>query len=181
MLLPALPRMTSDPELRSIPRAVRPRFEEIVQLTDAVCREHLNEEYADLAREAAAMLARKRPSPLLQGQAKSWACGIVYALGKVNFLFDKSQQPYLRAPELCALFNVSPATGSAKARVVLDALDTFQMDPRWSTTAMLEHNPLAWMVEVNGFPVDARWLPREVQEELARRGIIPYVPEPEPG
>ena len=172
--------MASAPELRSIPHAVRPRVEEIVSITDAVCREHLNEEYAELAREAAATLARKRPSPLLKGQARSWACGIVYALGRVNFLFDRSNEPYMSAPELCALFKVSPATGSAKARTVLDALDAHQMDPRWSTTSMLDLNPLVWFVTINGVIVDARQLPREIQEELVRLKIIPYVSEPEP-
>jgi hypothetical protein len=32
-------------------------------------------------------------------------------------------------------------------------------------------------VDVNGFIVDARRLPREVQEALHRRGVIPFVPE----
>lgn len=170
--------MATNPELR-VPHALRPRFDEIVGLTDAVCREHLDEEYAELAREAAAALARKRPSPLLQAQARSWACGIVYALGRVNFLFDKSEKPYLSAPELCALFNVSAGTGAAKARVVLDALNTHQMDPRWSTASMIDRNPLVWFVEINGLIVDARRLPAEVQEELVRAGIIPYVHEPD--
>jgi hypothetical protein len=30
-----------------------------------------------------------------------------------------------------------------------------------------------WLVEVDGFPVDARRLPRDVQEQAARRGLIP--------
>jgi hypothetical protein len=41
---------------------------------------------------------------------------------------------------------------------------------------MLEDNPLVWTLEVNGLPVDARWMPREVQEEAYRLGLIPYVP-----
>jgi hypothetical protein len=41
---------------------------------------------------------------------------------------------------------------------------------------MLEHNPLVWMVEVNGLPYDIRMAPRHVQEEAARRGLIPFVP-----
>ncbi|HYW07915.1 MAG TPA: DUF6398 domain-containing protein [Longimicrobium sp.] len=171
--------MAANPELRSVPHAVRPRFEEIVRLTDPVCREHLDDDYAELAREAAATLARKRPSPLLQAQARSWACGIVYAIGRVNFLFDKSEKPYLSAPELCALFNVSPATGAAKARVVMDALNTRMMDPRWSTTSMIDRNPMVWFIEINGLVVDARQLPAAIQEELVRVGAIPYVHEPD--
>jgi hypothetical protein len=41
---------------------------------------------------------------------------------------------------------------------------------------MLNDNPLAWIVEVNGLPVDARMMPREVQEEAYLLGLIPYVP-----
>ena len=35
---------------------------------------------------------------------------------------------------------------------------------------------MVWMIEVNGFVVDARHLRREIQEEAYRKGLIPYVP-----
>lgn len=160
----------------SVPVAVRPRFAEVVRLTDAVCREALDEEYAWLARKAAEVMARKRPSPLLGGRPPGWACGIVYALGRVNFLFDRSFEPYLSAGDLCARFGVSAATGAARAREVEHVLKMGIMDPKWSVPAVLAQNSMAWLVQVNGLVVDARHLPREVQEELAERGIIPYVP-----
>jgi hypothetical protein len=53
-------------ELR-VPKAVRLVADEIVAITDAVCRAVLDEEYADLTRRAVAKLARKRPSPLTAG------------------------------------------------------------------------------------------------------------------
>ena len=59
-----------------------------------MCSEHLNEEYAALSRKAAAMLARERPSPLLSGKVETWAAAIVYAVGQMSFLFDKSEEPY---------------------------------------------------------------------------------------
>ncbi len=37
-------------------------------------------------------------------------------------------------------------------------------------------NPLAWMIQVDGFIVDARDAPREIQEEAFLRGLIPYIP-----
>jgi hypothetical protein len=43
--------------------------EEVAGLVDAFCREHLNEEYADLCRELTEKLARKRPSPLVGGRS----------------------------------------------------------------------------------------------------------------
>jgi hypothetical protein len=41
----------------------------------------------------------------------------------------------------------------------------------------MEHNPMAWTVSVNGFIVDARSLPRPLQEEAYRKGLIPYLPD----
>ena len=36
---------------------------------------------------------------------------------------------------------------------------------------------MAWMIMVNGLIVDARYLPREIQEVACRKGLIPYVPD----
>ena len=35
---------------------------------------------------------------------------------------------------------------------------------------------MAWNVMLNGFIVDARRLPRHLQEEAYRKGLIPYLP-----
>lgn len=109
---------------------MRPIFDAIVALTDRVCEEHLNDEYAQLCRRLAAVLSRKRPSPLEQGRVEIWACGIVYAIGRVNFLFDPSQTPHTSTAELCDWFGVAKSTGGAKAKTVMDAVKMGQLDPR---------------------------------------------------
>jgi len=38
---------------------------------------------------------------------------------------------------------------------------------------MLEQHPLAWLVSVDGIPVDVRTLPGELQDEARRLGLIP--------
>ena len=43
---------------------------------------------------------------------------------------------------------------------------------------LLASNPMAWMISVDGFIVDARMMPPEVQAEARRRGLIPNLPEP---
>ena len=159
-----------------VPKPMQETFNAIVALTDAFCRAHLDEEYAHLARQATAALCRKRPSPLATGHLKTWACGIVYALGSANFLFDKSQKPSMRAAELCAGFGVSQSTGAAKAKAVRDALGMGQMDPQWYRPSKMENNPLAWMIMVNGLVVDVRQMPRDVQEIAYEKGLIPYLP-----
>ncbi|MBA2446950.1 MAG: tetratricopeptide repeat protein, partial [Chloroflexi bacterium] len=165
----------------SVPRDLRPHFDALVGLTDAVCREHLNEEYAQLCRRLAAALCRKRPSPVTRGRLESWACGITYTIGSVNFLFDKSQEPHLTAGELCALFGVSPSTGAAKATEIRKLFRMRPYDPEWCLPSKLDQNPFAWMIMVNGIIMDARHAPREVQEEALRLGLIPRLPGSGPG
>ena len=161
----------------TIPKQMQPVYEAVVELIDKVCMDHLNEDYAELARRAAGKLARKRPSPLSKGKPASWACGIVYAIGKINFLFDPSQTPHLSATELSNRFGVSASNASAKAQVVLDALKAYQFDPNWCLPSRLDTHPLAWMVMVNGFLVDVRTMPREIQIEAYEKGIIPRLPD----
>ena len=159
-----------------IPAALQDRYNEIVALTDKCCQEHLTKEYCDLCCGLAAKLCRKCPPPVTTGKANAWACGIVYSLGRVNFLFDKSQMPHLRADELCQHFELSTSTGAAKSKAIMDALDIGVMDPHWTLPSRMADNPMAWMIQVNGMIVDARKLPREIQEEAFRLGMIPYLP-----
>jgi hypothetical protein len=89
-----------DLEELKVPKAMRLIVDEIVAVSDAVCLQLLDQEYADLARRAVAKLARKRPSPLRSGTRKVWAAGVVYALGQANFLFDPQTRPYATAEAL---------------------------------------------------------------------------------
>ena len=164
------------PRSETVPNAMQPAYAAIVALTDTFCRQRLNDEYATLCRELAAALARKRPSPIARGKPESWACAIVYALGTVNFLFDRSQTPHMRADELCAAFGVSKSGGANKAKLIRDMFDMIQFDPRWCLPSQIDQNPMAWLIQVNGLIVDARSLPREVQELAYQKGLIPYVP-----
>ncbi len=78
--------------------------------------------------------------------------------------------------DVCAAFGVGQSTASAKARVISDALGTHRMDPQWTLRSLIDQNPLVWMAEVNGFLVDLREMPREVQVIAYNKGVIPYVP-----
>ena len=157
--------------------AMRARFDAIVRLTDDVCRVHLNAEYGALCRELTAVLARKRPSPLSRARVETWACGITYTMGAVNFLFDPSETPHVSARDLCSHFGVSQSAGAARSKEITRMLQVGPFDPRWCRPSKLADNPAAWMVKVNGFIVDVREMPGELQEEAFRRGLIPFLPE----
>ena len=148
----------------------------VLGLIDLFCEEHLNEEYAILCRKLAEKLARKRPSPLLQGSPNAWASGIVRAVGDVNFLHDKSQTPYMRSTDIDHYLGTSPSSGAAKLAAIRKIFKMHQLDPNWSLPSRLDDNPMVWMLQVNGFMVDVRQAPREVQEIAFNKGLIPYIP-----
>jgi hypothetical protein len=160
----------------AVPKTMQPRYDAIIAVSDAVCREHLNEQYATLARQMAAALCRQRPSPVATGQPRTWACGILQVLGRINFLSDPTSQPAMTLADLCGRMGVGESTGSAKARVIMEALDIQGHDTTWMLPDLLANNPLVWIVEVNGLMVDLQHMPREVQVLAFEKGLIPFIP-----
>jgi len=161
-----------------VPKGSEALYAALTGLTDRFCEEHLNPEYAELARYALAALCRKRPNPLTSGNPGTWACAVLYALGQINFLSDKSAKPYMAMADLCAHFGIAASTGGNKAKLVRKALGMGQFDHNWMLSSHVASSGMVWMIEVNGFIVDARQLPVEVQEEAARKGLIPFVHQP---
>ena len=161
----------------NVPKAMKEKYKAIVDITESFSEENLNEEYAQLIRYAVAAVCRKRPSPVVTGNANTWACGITHAIGMVNFLFDKTQTPHIDAKELYKKFGLSESTGSAKSKVVRTLLGMSQMDPEWSLPGNLKNNPMVWLLTVNGMIVDIRSMSREVQEMAFEKGLIPYIPD----
>jgi hypothetical protein len=159
-----------------VPRALEAKYGEIVAITDAFAARHLNDEYRQLIRYAVAALCRKRPSPVEKGRVTTWACAVTHAIGMMNFLFDPSQTPHMKAGDLYRAFGVSQGTGQGKSKLVRDALNMGQMDPRWTLPSRLADNPMVWMVMVDGMVVDIRRMPRELQEAAFAKGLIPYIP-----
>lgn len=160
--------MTDLADLR-IPVALRPVATRIIELTDQVCADLLDEEYAGLARHVVTKLARKRPSPLQTGRAATWAGGVVWALGQVNFLFDRSTGLYVAQDSLVGAFGLSKSTLGQKGKQIRDTLKMTWATPEFLRAEMIDANPMIWFIEVNGLPFDARELPVEIQAEAYRQ------------
>lgn len=182
---PPIPERVRPPKPPATSRAkARPAVKEevaevlatITGQIDTFCRRHLNSEYATVCRKLAEKLSRKRPSPLLQGQPSTWASGIVRTIGMVNFLGDSSQTPHMKMTEIDEGFGVSPAAGAAKAKAIRELLKIHQLEPEWTLPSKVDSNPMIWMLNVNGFMMDIRYAPRDVQEAAFRKGLIPYIP-----
>ena len=130
-----------------LPPRLGKRLGEILAITDRFCDEHLDGEYKELCRDMAAALC-VAGFPLTSGKAAGWAAGIVYSVGWVNFIADPSQPHHMRAEDMAPALGVSPATLMNRARDIREGLGLVRMDPRWSTKAMLDRNPLLQLAEV---------------------------------
>jgi hypothetical protein len=159
-----------------VPAEFRQVYLELVSLTDEFCNERLDVEYQELCREMAISICQPE-SPVLRGKRASWACGIVYAVGWVNFLGDPSQVPHVRSEEIAEWFGVSTATMHSKAKAIREGLGLIALDPDFTLPSRIDENPLIWMLQIkNGLIIDIRHAPREAQEAAYKRGLIPYIP-----
>lgn len=163
-------------KIPKVPNAVNDKFTKIIEILKTFCDKNLNDEYYELSVKLAAKVARKRPSPLISGRPNSWAAGIVHTLGTVNFLFDKSQQPYIEARKIADWFDLGKSTIGTKSKQIREMFRIYQLDPNWTLPSKLENNPRVWMIYVNGFIMDVRHAPLEVQEIAFKKGLIPYIP-----
>jgi hypothetical protein len=146
-------------------------------MTDAFCQTRLNEEYMALCRKLAEKLAAKRPLPLLRGEPRTWACGIIRTIGWVNFLDDRSQSPHMKLPVIDQALGVAESTGQGKAKTIRQLLKIHQFDHRWTLPSRWESNPLIWTLQdSNGFMIDIRQQPVAMQRAAFKQGLIPYVP-----
>ena len=159
-----------------VPKAMQSVFDAVSGIIDQFCLTHLNEEYSQISRELAAVLCRKRPSPLEKGKPEQWACACVYLIGSVNFLNDKTQTPHMQLGKLCELFGISKSTATIKVKSIEKLMNISYFDLRWTLPSRMESNPLVWMLNLNGFAVDIRKMPMELQEEAFERGLIPFIP-----
>ena len=145
------------------------RVSAIVAVTDPACDQHLDGEYAELCRSLVGRLARKRPSPLDRGDQRIWAAGVLYTVGGINFLFDRSQTPHVRADQLAEHLEVAKSTMGNKSARIRSLLGLSWYEPDLTRRGMLERNPFAWLVTLNGIPVGRADTPRRA----AGRGTEP--------
>jgi len=166
-----------------IPKKNRQLFEQIVEMIDAFCDAHLNDDYKELCEEKAGAICRTR-MPLSGSKPAGWASGVVHAVGWVNCLYDPTMSPHITSREISDEFGVSQGTMTAKSKMVRNGLQLVPLDPDWCISVEPEDNPMVWIVDIGGLMMDIRHAPRQMQEEAYRMGLIPFIPadkqEPEP-
>jgi hypothetical protein len=138
--------------------------DKLLEMTGAFCAQKLDDEYFHLCEKLIRKLGRKRDVPFQRGKLEIWAAAVVYAIGSINFLFDKSFEPYMTADQISEYFGTKNSSVSNKAREIKDMFDMWHFSPEFSTQRMTESNPFYKMVMVDGFIVPIDTLPVDMQQ-----------------
>lgn len=138
-------------------------------MTAGFCDAHLDEEYKQLCEKLLRKMSGKRNVPFLSGRMGIWAAAITYTIGSINFLFDKSFDPYASAQGISDYFRTSKSTVSQKAKLIRDMFKMGYWDKEFSTNKMREDNPVSDMVMLNGLIVSRQALPPAIREIIEER------------
>ena len=122
---------------------IKSREDNIVKMVVNFCNEKIDAEYASLCEKMVRKLGRKRNNPLERGRLEIWAAAVIYTVATMNFLFDKSFEPYLPLSEIHNHFGTSSSTISQKSGQIRSMLKLRRYwDPEFSTEQMAANNPL---------------------------------------
>lgn len=143
---------------------IKQREEKLLEMTGAFCAQKLDEDYYLLCEKLIKKLGRKRDVPFQRGKLEIWAAAVVYAIGSINFLFDKSFEPYITPDQLNDYFGTKNSTVSNKAREIKDMLNLWHFDSEFSTQRMADSNPFNNLVMVDGLIVPMDTLPEDLQQ-----------------
>jgi len=97
------------------------RLKEIEALLVSFCVEHLNEDLQGYALRLCDTLGRKRKISIIRGKREIWAASIIYAIARLNFLFDPESELFLSADTICDFFGTKKSTIGNKATQIENA------------------------------------------------------------
>lgn len=143
---------------------IKEKQKQLLELTGAFCIQKPDQEYLVLCEKLIRKMGRKRQVPFQKGKIEIWAAAVIQAIGSVNFLFDKSFEPYISAKQLNEYFKTNISTVSAKAKIIRDMFQMDLFNPDFSTSHRYQNNPLNHMVMVDGIIVPIDFLPEQMQQ-----------------
>jgi len=147
---------------------IKNKEKKLLELTGSFCSQKLDDDYYQLCEKLILKLGRKRDVPFKSGKLEIWSAAIIYTIGSINFLFDRSFEPYVTAEEISEFFGTKKSTVSNKAKRIKDMFKLMYYDPEFSTQKMIESNPLNDLVMVDGFIVPLSSIPVDLQKMVKK-------------
>ncbi len=149
-------------------KEIKEREKKLLEMTGIFCSQKLDDDYFQLCEKLIKKMGRKREVPFKRGKLEIWAAAVVYTIGSINFLFDKSFEPYMTAQQISDYFGTKNSTVSNKARQIREMFNLTMFDNEFATEHMNKTNPFNDLVMVDGLIVPLSSIPENLQE-LVRR------------
>lgn len=127
------------------------RQDQLIEMTSSFCDEKLDDDYKQLCIKLIEKMGRKHEVPFKRGKLEIWASAIIYALGQINFLFDKDFEPYLTHDEICDYFGTKKSTVSNKAYTIRNMFNLSPFDKEFSTRYIMDRTPSFSLDDDSGF------------------------------
>ena len=159
--------------------AIESRKNQILNLIKDFCTQKLDDDYFELSERLLSKLGRKRDVPFMSGKIEIWAAAVIHALGTINFLFDKSFEPYTTVDEINVFFGTNKSSTGQKSKVIRNLLNLGYFDSEFSTQQAKQNNPFDKLTMVNGFYVFKESSPEvPPQIDSVPKVLPPKVPLP---
>lgn len=127
------------------------RSNEISDLIASFCKKHLTDQYLVFAMELVEMLSRKRKLDITRGKKEIWAAAIVYAIARLNFLFDTDSWDHITLDVMCDFFGTTKSTISTKGSSIIKSCKIKLGDPRFCRLDIVD--PFTYIKTPDGFIV----------------------------
>ena len=114
----------------------------------------------------------------MSGKIEIWSAAVIHALGTIDFLFDKSFDPYTTVDEINVFFGTNKSSTGQKSKVIRDLLNLGYFDSEFSTQRAKQNNPFDKLTMVNGFFVFKDSLAKAPPQASLLKVIPPKVPLP---
>ena len=134
------------------------------QVTD-YCKKQLDQEYGDVCKLLFQDLLKDNSDIFKRGKADIWAAGIVWAVGSINFLGDKSFEPYATLADVCQYFNVNTSTVGQKASKIRELLDMNYLSSSYIIESPASKFLDSLVMTQDGFIVPSNMFEDEIQKD----------------
>jgi len=130
--------------------------DQILTLVTNYCQKYLDKEYTDICSKVFHDLLEENPAVFNRGQEGIWVAAIVWAVGSVNFLGDKSFEPYASLADVCIYFNANKSSVGQKSAKIRKQLNIDRFNPDYQTTTQVSDFLNSLVMTPEGFivPVD---------------------------
>lgn len=95
----------------------------IEHLIEQCCDKMLNDYYLEICLQVKDDYLALLPEGMNRGKPEVWAASIIWAVGSINFLSDKTFPPYATLTDICTFFKTKNSTVGNKAGQIREILD----------------------------------------------------------